>query len=117
MRLAVISDTHGNAFALRAVLADIRAAAPDLILNLGDQVYGKADPRTAYELQAELGAAEVRRNTEEMLMGSGEFHDWLRAQLPAKSMRLLRRSLTQTVADGQVFACHGSPEDTRGHLL
>ena len=34
MRVAVISDVHGNAFALEAVLRDIRAAAPDLTVNL-----------------------------------------------------------------------------------
>ncbi|WP_049775044.1 metallophosphoesterase family protein [Deinococcus proteolyticus] len=100
MRVAVISDTHGNAFALRAVLADIRATAPDLMLNLGDQVYGKADPRTAYELQAELGAVEVHGNTEEILSGSGELRDWLRAQLPAEAGCLPQTPLTQTAAEG-----------------
>ncbi|WAT02088.1 metallophosphoesterase family protein [Rouxiella chamberiensis] len=40
MKLAVISDIHGNLPALNAVLADIQARSVDLILNLGDIVSG-----------------------------------------------------------------------------
>lgn len=74
MRLAVISDVHGNAFALDAVLREVRAAAPDLIVNLGDQAEGSADPARALEMQAELaaaGALEVRGNNEEKLWPGG----------------------------------------------
>jgi diadenosine tetraphosphatase ApaH/serine/threonine PP2A family protein phosphatase len=41
MRLAVLSDIHGNLAALQAVLADLQAQAPDDVLCLGDAVgYG-----------------------------------------------------------------------------
>lgn len=36
MRLAVLSDIHGNLVALEAVLADIQAATPDITWCLGD---------------------------------------------------------------------------------
>jgi Calcineurin-like phosphoesterase superfamily domain len=36
MKIAAISDIHGNLGALEAVLADIGKRAPDLIVNLGD---------------------------------------------------------------------------------
>jgi predicted phosphodiesterase len=36
MRLAAISDIHGNIAALNAVLADIAARNVDLIVSLGD---------------------------------------------------------------------------------
>lgn len=38
MRLAILSDVHGNASALEAMLKDIRAASPDALYNLGDMV-------------------------------------------------------------------------------
>lgn len=63
--LAVITDVHGNALALEAVLADVRSHAPDLLVNLGDQIWGQVDPLGAYELQAGLGAVEVRGNNDE----------------------------------------------------
>jgi len=36
MRIAVLADIHGNLRALEAVLADVRAQSPDLVVNLGD---------------------------------------------------------------------------------
>ncbi len=44
MRLAVISDIHGNRLALEAVLADIREQSPDQTVNLGDHVSGPLEP-------------------------------------------------------------------------
>jgi len=40
MRIAVISDVHANLPALRAALADIKAAAPDAIVSCGDLAAG-----------------------------------------------------------------------------
>lgn len=45
MRIAVLSDIHGNLPALEAVLADLRAHAPDLVVNLGDCATGPLWPR------------------------------------------------------------------------
>lgn len=39
MRIAVFGDIHGNLFALRAVLADLRGQRPDALVITGDLVY------------------------------------------------------------------------------
>ena len=125
LRLAVLSDVHGNAFALEAVLQDIRAASPDLVLNLGDQIEGSADPARAYAMQAALGATEVRGNNEEKLWPGGrrdaltrQIGVWLKTQLGAVELgRLAALPLTATLADGQVLACHGTPESAWDMLL
>jgi predicted phosphodiesterase len=44
MRVAIVSDVHGNRRALEAVLGDLRQVAPDLILHGGDLPYGGAPP-------------------------------------------------------------------------
>lgn len=44
MRVALISDIHGNAFALDTVLADIQEQAVDRMVCLGDVVQGGAQP-------------------------------------------------------------------------
>ena len=36
MRIAIISDIHGNRTAFEAVLADLRQTSPDLIFHGGD---------------------------------------------------------------------------------
>ncbi|ADV66408.1 metallophosphoesterase [Deinococcus maricopensis DSM 21211] len=123
--MAVISDVHGNAFALDAVLADLHACAPDLIVNLGDQVEGSANPAHARARQAALGATEVRGNNEEKLWLGGRRDDaartlgvWLDTQLPPEERaRLAALPLTATVAHGEVFACHGTPDTPWDSLL
>lgn len=123
MRVAVISDTHGNAFALQAVLADLKAAAPDLVVNLGDQIEGCADPARAAALQAELGALEVRGNNEEKLWPGGrrtplsrELGAWLETQVPAPTLkRLAALPLTARVDD--LLVCHGTPQSAWESLL
>lgn len=50
MRVAVFADVHGNSDALRAVLAEIDAAAPDVICNLGDVFSGPLDAAGVAEI-------------------------------------------------------------------
>ncbi len=125
LRIAVISDVHGNTYALQAVLADITRAAPDLIVNLGDQIEGSANPALAYQLQADLNAAEVRGNNDEKLWPGGRrdelgrrFQAFLETQLKAEELaRLAALPLTAICAQGRVFACHGTPESAWTSLL
>ena len=44
MRLAVISDVHGNRMALDAVLQDLAASPADAVVCLGDMVQGGPQP-------------------------------------------------------------------------
>jgi predicted phosphodiesterase len=125
LRLAILADAHGNAFALEAVLKEVRAVAPDLIVNLGDQVWGRADPGRAYALQRNLNAIEVRGNNEEKLTrapeilgGRRRFHEWLLAQLPDGAVQhLAGLPLTAAVADDAVLLAHGTPRDANRELL
>lgn len=124
----MISDVHGNAFALEAVLREVRAASPDLTVNLGDQVEGSADPGRAAALQlglARSGALEVRGNNEEKLWPGGrrsppsrEYGAWLGAHVDAGMLaRLAALPLTARALDGALLACHGTPESTWDSLL
>ena len=112
MRIAVFSDVHGNRFALEAVLEDIRSQHPDALVNLGDQVWGAADPAGAWRLQQSLGAITVRGNTDEFLSKAGpyaELADWLKGHLePDAPHRLMGFPVTAEVAEGEVVVAHGS---------
>ena len=45
MRIAVVSDIHGNLPALQAVVADIARRGVDSVVNLGDSLSGPLLPR------------------------------------------------------------------------
>ena len=62
MRLAILSDIHGNLAALETVLADLRSCAPDAIVNLGDCVTSPLWPRETLELLETLRRPTVRGN-------------------------------------------------------
>jgi len=44
MRIAVVSDIHGNLTALEAVIADLQTAGADLVVQGGDLVGGGSRP-------------------------------------------------------------------------
>ncbi|PYU21127.1 MAG: hypothetical protein DMG30_18535, partial [Acidobacteria bacterium] len=67
MRIAIISDIHGNRTAFEAVLADLRQISPDLILNGGDLAHGGASPAYIVDRIRDLGWQGVMGNTDEML--------------------------------------------------
>src|SRR3954451_9269393 len=121
MRIATISDVHGNLAALEAVLADIATQDVDAVVDLGDLLSGAVQPRQTADRLMELGLPTVRGNHERQLltlapdrMGASARHahetitarhrEWL-AGLP----------LTLEVADG-VLAFHGTPTDDLTYL-
>lgn len=67
MRIALVSDVHGNLTALAAVVADLRVTAPDLILHGGDLADSGSAPAETVDWIRELGWQGVAGNTDEML--------------------------------------------------
>jgi len=67
MRIAIVSDIHGNRTALKAVLADLRQTAPDLVCHGGDLAANGAHPAEVVDTIRDLRWPGVRGNTDEML--------------------------------------------------
>ena len=67
MRIAVVSDIHGNRTAFEAVLADLRRTSPDLILHGGDLADSGASPVEIVDRIRDLCWQGVVGNTDEML--------------------------------------------------
>lgn len=55
MRVAVVSDVHGNLTALEAVLADLRETAPDAVFHGGDLLHSVSRPADVADLVRDLG--------------------------------------------------------------
>jgi len=67
MRIAIVSDIHGNRTAFEAVLEDLRQTSPDQVLHGGDLADGGANPVEIVDRIRDLGWQGVVGNTDEML--------------------------------------------------
>jgi len=67
MRVAIVSDIHGNRRAFQAVVTDLGEVAPELVLHGGDLAYGGAHAADIVDQVRGLGWPGVRGNTDEML--------------------------------------------------
>jgi putative phosphoesterase len=67
MRIAIVSDIHGNLPALEAVLADLAEVRPDLVVHGGDLALGGPHPVEVADRVRELGWPSVLGNTDAVL--------------------------------------------------
>jgi predicted phosphodiesterase len=80
MKVAIVSDIHGNRRAFQAVLADLRQVAPDLVLHGGDLASGGTHPADVIDQVRTLGWRGVRGNTDEMLWAPERLAEFAAAQ-------------------------------------
>lgn len=116
MRVAVISDVHGNAMALDAVLDDIGQQGVDATLCLGDHVSGPLDPAGAADRLMGLDGPVIRGNHDRWL---AERNQEGRDLDPVDRFALLRLKSAHrawldgmpatAVFNGEIFLCHGTP--------
>lgn len=78
MRVAVVSDIHGNLTAFEAVLADVRQCSPDLVLHGGDLADGGSSPVEIVDHIRSLGWPGVMGNTDEMLVQPDSLEEFAR---------------------------------------
>jgi predicted phosphodiesterase len=76
MRIAIVSDIHGNRTAFEAVLADLRHTSPDLILHGGDLADGGSSPIEIVDQIRDLNWQGVVGNTDEMLISPATLADF-----------------------------------------
>jgi len=68
MRIAIVSDIHGNRTALEAVMADLRITAPDEVLFGGDLADSGSSPVDVLDCVRDRGWRGVCGNTDDMLV-------------------------------------------------
>lgn len=116
MRLAVISDIHGNAYALEAVLADIADQAPDLTVNLGDHFSGPMDAGRTAGILTGMGIPAITGNHDRWLINPpdgtfGRWEVWALEQLTKADLDWVKAlPATRVIAD-EIFMCHATPGD------
>lgn len=118
MRLAILSDIHGNLVALQTVLKAIDALKPDAIWFLGDVVGYGPEPQACVELVQQRAAVALAGNHDLAVAGSIDLDDfsemaqtalrWHRRILPAETLDWLAGLPSLLIQDGITLA-HGSP--------
>ena len=68
MRVALVSDVHGNAIALETVLAELDRDPPDAVVCLGDLIQGGPDPARCLDLVRERGWPVVMGNADAFVL-------------------------------------------------
>lgn len=113
MRLAVLSDIHGNRHALDAVLEDVHEQRVDAVLHLGDYLSGPFDFRGVADRLMAMGGPQVRGNHDRFI-SEGRADDWridamVRDGLSAEQHAWLAAVPDTAVFADEVFLCHGTP--------
>jgi predicted phosphodiesterase len=116
MRIAALSDIHGNLFALDAVLADIERRGVDLTVNLGDILSGPLLPRETAERLRALGLPTIRGNHERQVLTLSREEMGPSDQFAAETMTEADRDWIRALppvlhAAHDVFMCHATPQN------
>lgn len=100
MRVAIVSDVHGNRTAFEAVLADLRQASPDLVFHGGDLAGPGSSPVEIVDQIRDLGWPGVIGNADEML-AAPETLEAFASRTPAMLplMPLIREMAAFTIAE------------------
>ena len=120
-RVAVVGDVHGNAVAFAAILEEIHADAPDLVVVNGDLSWGAEPEATLVLGDGLIDALFVHGNAESALLrlvgepdsDRTEVEEWMVKQHSPQRIAEIERfagAVSLTVEGvGHVFLCHGSP--------
>ncbi|HAT30427.1 MAG TPA: YfcE family phosphodiesterase [Janthinobacterium sp.] len=121
MRIALVSDIHGNLAALEAVVADFTRRGVDAVVNLGDSLSGPLLPlETAQFLMAQDWihlAGNHERQILEPHAGSGQSDAYARSCLTRKELDWIATLRPTLHYDAEVFLCHGTPDSDCEALL
>ena len=126
MKMAFISDIHGNAIALDAVLKDIEKQGMDKIYVLGDICYRGPEPKRSLDLVRSLHTEVIKGNADEWVVRGvreGEVADkvlelmnlerqWIVEQLEPSDIDYLENlpaQLNLTIEDVGISAFHATP--------
>ena len=100
MRVALLSDIHANAIALRAVLADIGRHGVDEAVCLGDVATLGPQPLEVVELLRDFGCACIMGNHDEFLVDPAMVHAHVDQPTVIESIEWCRERLSRVAPVG-----------------
>lgn len=123
MKIAFISDIHGNSWALKAVLDDIKDRGISEIYDLGDSLYGPLDPKATYHLLMDWKINSICGNQDRYIFESNDDFDinptlkFVKTQLFEGAVNWLKSLPQSGIIHDQIYLCHGTPANDSEYLL
>jgi predicted phosphodiesterase len=118
-KFGVLSDIHGNVWALEAVLNDARRRGVSAFVNLGDILYGPLAPRETFELLKKIDlVAQVLGNQDRLIIDEAlnPTLEWVRRDLGEGPVRWLS-AIPAIARYDDWLLCHGTPSSDTTYLL
>jgi predicted phosphodiesterase len=124
MKIAVLSDIHSNVFALEAVIADVKKRSVDLMINLGDILYGPIAPKATYDLLMQHDIVTICGNQDRQIfeakaeeITSNRTMQFIIDNLGAEPIAWMASLPFDLQLTDDIYLCHGTPNNDLIYLL
>jgi len=119
VKIAVLSDIHGNKDALKAVLENIKYRNIDRVYNLGDTLYGPLFPLETYEMIKSTDIKGVSGNCDRILLQSSSENPTIQYVLDmlTEEHKSWLLNLPFSIQTDDFYFCHASPENDELYML
>lgn len=120
MRIAVVSDIHGNLPALEAVVKDIRRRGADRVVNLGDSLSGPLLPLETAQYLMEQHWVHLAGNHERQILDANArtaADEYAYSQLTPKELGWIASLNICLELSSEILLCHGTPSSDCDYLL
>jgi len=122
--IAVLSDIHGNVWALEAMLEDAQERGIRRFINLGDALYGPLEPRKTYDLLKIYKVHSISGNQDRIIYESSkqevngnETLKYVVESLDEEQITWAKSLSKTALIENRIFLCHGTPSDDQKYLL
>ena len=127
MKIAVLSDIHGNLPALKAVLDEVEGEGVDAVVNLGDSLSGPLMPAETADLLMQHDFATIAGNHERQLLAQwqrpagerdlGSSDGYAASQVSERHVEWLRGLPPVRWVGDDVLLVHGTPGSDLKYLM
>ncbi len=124
MKIAILSDIHGNIHALEAVVADAMEKGAGQLLNLGDILYGPIAPRATYDFLMSRDMVTISGNQDRQIydatpdeIATNPTMRFISDDLGSEPIDWLRHLPFDYQLNDDIYLCHGTPDDDLVYLL
>ncbi len=122
-KIAIISDIHGNTWALEEVLTDIKNRGIETIINLGDSLYGPLNPKGTFKLLIKNEVISISGNEDRIILETLNLRseiptiEYVKSQIDVSIIDWLKKLPFDFIYDNEIYCCHASPKSDSVYLL